>query len=412
VSNPAFEKDEHGNYVPNEFDSMSPIFSSHALAPIERTYSEWFYSAYNSPTGVYAPQFGGNRAYVATCQDCHMRAVTGKGCNDPAAPTRTDLPLHDMSGGSTWMLGVLNHLYPGRFNTAAMDAGILRARYMLQNAATLSAVQEGIKLKVTVTNDSGHKLPTGYPEGRRVWLNIKLLDAESNLIFESGAYDPATGELAASGARIYEAKPGLDSVTAPLVGVEEGPSFHFVLNNKIFKDTRIPPRGFTNANFAMFGGSPVTTGYEDGQYWDDVLYGLKPGVVTAQINLYYQSTSKEYIEFLRDKNITNSAGQVLYDLWNENDKCPPELMASVTLSVNIPSMAADLDDDGDVDEDDLALFLGCASGPAMPHDGTPTCTQADFDNDGDVDQDDFGVMQRCLSGAGELPDPACMGTNS
>jgi cytochrome c553 len=410
VSNPAFEKDENGNYLPNAFDAPSPIYSSHALMPIERTYSEWFYSAYNSPTGVYNPLLGGNKPYVATCQDCHMRDVTGKGCNDPAAPTRSDLPLHDMTGGSTWLPGLLGQLFPGQVNTAALSAGIIRARYMLQNAATLEAVQDGVQLKVKVTNESGHKLPTGYPEGRRMWLNIRLLDADSNVVYESGAYDAETGVLTHDPSmRIYEAKPGLDGVTAPLVGVDEGSSFHFVLNNKIFKDTRIPPRGFTNANFALFGGIPITRGYADGQYWDDVLYRLKPGVVTAQVNLYYQSTSKEYVEFLRDKNTTNSAGQTLYDLWNNNGKCPPELMASVTLPVTIAPAAADLDGDADVDTADLDLFRGCALGPNVPHDGTPTCTKADFDTDTDVDQADFAVMQRCLSGSGELPDPSCAG---
>ncbi len=107
-------------------------------------------------------------------------------------------------------------------------------------------------MKVSVTNESGHKLPTGYPEGRRAWINIQFYDVGNNMVFESGAYDAATGTLIHDGTeRVYEAKPGLDGVTAPLVGVPEGPSFHFVLNNRIFKDTRIPPRGFSNANFAL-----------------------------------------------------------------------------------------------------------------------------------------------------------------
>jgi hypothetical protein len=42
--------------------------------------------------------------------------------------------------------------------------------------------------------------------------------------------------------------------------------------------------------------------------------------------LYYQSTSKEFVEFLRDENTTNTKGQELYDLWNDNGKCPPEIM--------------------------------------------------------------------------------------
>lgn len=419
VSNPAFYLDPEGNYVPNAFDAMADGFGPHTLMPVERTYSEWLHSAYNTPEGVYAPQFGGNKAFVATCQDCHMRSVTGKACNIAEAPVRNDLAMHDMTGGSTWLPGLLHLLHPGEIDTVAVQDGILRARYMLQNAAQLAAVQEGTQLKVTVTNDTGHKLPTGYPEGRRIWISVKLFDAGMNLIQESGAYDPDTGVLTQDDAKVYEAKPGLDALTASLVGVPEGPSFHFVLNNKIFKDNRIPPRGFTNAAFATFGGTPVAYAYEDGQYWDDTLYTVIPGAASAQVNLYYQSTSKEYVEFLRDQNVTDDAGQILYDLWNEHGKCPPELMASVTLSVFGPVVAADLDGDSDVDLDDFAILQACTTGAKVPYDPQnlpPGCNltpdaegiiAADFNRDGSVDQQDFAVLQRCYSGENVPADPSC-----
>ncbi len=105
-----------------------------------------------------------------------------------------------------------------------------------------------------------------------------------------------------------------------------GPSLHFVLNNQIYEDNRIPPRGFTNATFAAFGGAPVGHNYADGQYWDDTLYTLPAGTTRAEARLYYQSTSKEFVEFLRDENHTNTKGQEMFDLWNNNGKCPPTLM--------------------------------------------------------------------------------------
>ena len=49
---------------------------------------------------------GGNGDYedgttrYYSCQSCHMRPVTGQGCNKNGAPLRTDLPLHDMTGGN------------------------------------------------------------------------------------------------------------------------------------------------------------------------------------------------------------------------------------------------------------------------------------------------------------------------
>ena len=70
--------------------------------------------------------------------------------------------------------------------------------------------------------------------------------------------------------------------------------------------------------------------YDDGQYWDDTLYTLPVGATKAVARLYYQSTSKEFVEFLRDENRTNTKGQQMYDLWNNNGKCPPTLMAEAT----------------------------------------------------------------------------------
>lgn len=356
VSNTAFQNDGSGNFLPNSFDAASPTYSAHNLMPIERTYSEWFYSEYNTQQGVYAPAFGGNKDYVATCQDCHMRDVTGRGCNLAGVPIRDNLPLHDMTGGSTWLPGLLSTLYPGEVNDAALQAGISRARYMLQNAADLSAVQNDAQLNVTVTNNTGHKLPTGYPEGRRIWINVRFFDGGMSLLGESGAYDAATGVLTHDAdVKIYEAEPGLDALTADLVGVDPGQSFHFVLNNKIFKDNRIPPRGFTNANYSAFGGAPVGATYPDGQYWDDTAYDVPPGTTSAQVTLYYQSTSKEFVEFLRDANTTNSKGQALYDLWNGNGKCPPEVMATLTVPINLV-IAGDINDDGHVDATDTMLF--------------------------------------------------------
>ena len=336
VSNPEFTRDEQGNYQPNTLNASSTSFSPHAIGPVERTYSEWLASAYNSSNGVYAPQFAGNNpgGFVSTCQDCHMHAITGQGCNitnNPTVPTRNDLPLHDMTGGSTWLPGLLTNLYPAEVNAAAIQSGIARAGYMLQNAASVAVGDDGAQIKVTVTNECGHKLPTGYPEGRRIWVNVKFYNDAGALLGESGAYNETNGVLTRDvQAKIYEVHPGIDTNIAGIVNVIAGPSLHFVLNNKIYEDNRIPPRGFTNDVFAPFGGAPVGHEYADGQYWDDSFYALPAGATKAEVKLYYQSTSKEFVEFLRDENFSNTNGQAMYDLWNDNGKCPPTLMAQTT----------------------------------------------------------------------------------
>ncbi|MAB81016.1 MAG: hypothetical protein CMJ89_16845 [Planctomycetes bacterium] len=329
VSNLAYEWNGFGSYVPS-FDQPASDLGHGSVFPIERTFSEWAFSDYNSVEGVFAPALGGNRDYVSSCQDCHMRATTGSGCNPtafPTAPVRNDLPLHDLTGGNTWVPSLIDQLYPGTVDPAALAATIDRARYMLQHASKLETFFEGGMLRVRVTNDTGHKLPTGYPEGRRMWINVQFLKRNGELLNESCAYDFNTGVLLEDAeAKIYEIKLGLDTAAAALTGLPAGPTFHFVLNNQIYKDNRIPPRGFTNLNFATFGGLPVGYAYANGQYWDDTIYTVPKDAQSAVIRLYYQTTSKEYVEFLRDENVTNSKGQELYDLWDQNGKCPPELM--------------------------------------------------------------------------------------
>lgn len=352
VSNPAFQNDGSGNYNANALDTTAAQFSPHFMAPVERTYSEWLNSEYNTSTGIHAPQFAGNKpgGRVSSCQDCHMRDVAGYGADpntNPGVPLRANLPLHDMTGGSTWLPGLLTNLFPNDVSATAIQGGIARATQLLTNAASLAFADAGNELKITVTNECGHKLPTGYPEGRRVWLNVKFYDEAMNLLGESGAYDPATGVLTRdAGAKIYEVHPGLETNLASALGLPPGPSLHFVLNNRTYEDNRIPPRGFSNASFAAFGGAPVGHSYADGQYWDDTLYARPAGATRAEVKLYYQSTSKEFVEFLRDENRTTSHGQLMYDLWATNGRCPPTLIAEKTWVVAFAMKSAQLTPSG------------------------------------------------------------------
>jgi hypothetical protein len=100
----------------------------------------------------------------------------------------------------------------------------------------------------------------------------------------------------------------------------------------VLKDNRIPPRGFTNAAFEAFGGEPVGASYADGQHWDEVSYPVGEAAVAAEATLWYQTASREYVEFLRDENATNAAGFLLFDLWEQHGKSEPVAMARATLA--------------------------------------------------------------------------------
>lgn len=83
------------------------------------------------------------------------------------------IPEHVMVGGNTWVPMLLQD--PAWRLSVPNDAAYLnttaqRARSMLGRAATLTAtlVPSGTQkaVHVRVVNETGHKLPTGYPEGR------------------------------------------------------------------------------------------------------------------------------------------------------------------------------------------------------------------------------------------------------
>jgi hypothetical protein len=187
-----------------------------------------------------------------------------------------------------------------------------------------------------------------------MWLNVQFYDSAGALINERGAYNPDSAELSTTDTKVYEGKLGLDADAAAATGLPEGESFHFVLNNTWIKDNRIPPRGFTNAAFTAVQAGPVGYSYADGQYWDDTVFGIPRDACRVDVTLYYQTTTKEYIEFLRDANHTNSAGIDAYNLWVQFGKSEPVAMDNLTLVLTLP---ADLNGDDIVDLSDLAQLL-------------------------------------------------------
>ena len=235
---------------------------------------------------------------------------------------------------------------------------------MLRDASDMELAQVGTQLRVRIVNQSGHKLPTGYPEGRRMWVNVRFLDANGTVIAERGAYDQGTATLNATDTKVYEANDGLDQPLAAATGLQAGPTFRVALANTRFKDNRIPPRGFANAAFTADGCAPVGYTYADGQYWDDTLFELPPGTRSAVATLWYQTSSREYMEFLRDNAVSDCSGPHVYDLWARFGKSAPVDMDSATIPI-VPSIMGDLNNDGVVNGADLGLLLSGWGHPGL-----------------------------------------------
>ena len=414
-----------------------------------------------------------------SCQTCHMPATTALGCDKNGVPLRDDQPMHDLTGGNYWMPQVMQYmdsagtLLLGGSLTAeeisGMNAGVLRAQSNLDNAASLTV--NGNVLRVV--NLTAHKLISGYPEGRRMWLNIVWKDGNGATVREDGAYGAVTvsfdvngdGEVDAGdtvdtlldlldpNTKVYEAHGAItkewadkliavsssyasvpvafDRITgavthtvADIAALDAGgyhETFHFVLNNKVAKDNRIPPYGMDYDESLTRSILPVpATQYGNPgpggtfNYWDDVTLNPPTGAVTADISLKYQPTSWEYIQFLdhaNDGSITYLAneGSNILDAWLNTGMAAPYTMASTTWTApdgdgdgvpdssdNCPAIPNPLQDDndgdllGDVCDDDDDND-GLSDVDEMNFDGNPAYNAATDTNPFSADTDNDGI---------------------
>ncbi|MBX3386124.1 MAG: hypothetical protein KF768_06110 [Phycisphaeraceae bacterium] len=406
VSLPHYTKQTDGSFTLNAYNEPGP--SKHLQFPEQRTYSEWANSLFaQGPVNV-SGRFGGTRPAVSSCQDCHMPGANAEGCGIGPAPTRPQMPRHTFSGANSWVLAAVRELYfdseSGLSEQSVID-GIERNRQMMAAASDLELSKVGSQLNARVINFTGHKLPTGYPEGRRMWVNVQFYNSIGDLIAERGRYDETTGTLINGGSdtKVYEAVHGIDSTVAALTGHPEGPLFRLSLVNKKFKDNRIPPMGFTNASFAAVGTEPVPAGiYSDGQYWDDTQYAVPPGATRAEVRVFHQTSTREYMEFLRDNDVSprlsnlpeippeygnaeTTSGQLAYNLWAALGKSAPVLMDFGV--INLVSCPGDINSDQVVDLADLLDFLSSWS-PSLGQTVTPG-SNGDFNGDGVVDLADL-----------------------
>jgi hypothetical protein len=250
--------------------------------------------------------------------------------------------MHGPVGGSTWIQDVTWLIWDGKdMDRKSLDLGKQRAKKFLAEAATLdiSFSRPGYAT-LRITNKTGHKLPTGYEEGRRMWINAAFLDSSGKVVKEIGKYtekdDVIFGEsveaptlIDPEQTRVYEILFGISEARAEKYNVKPGKSFHSVLNDTIVIDNRIPPEGFSNAAFRQHHSQPVGATYADGQYWDQFELELPKGAKRIVVKLMYESVSWEYLKFLAEENKTDEWGKKLYDAWTKTGKCPPTVATTI-----------------------------------------------------------------------------------
>lgn len=311
--------------------------------PVERTYSEWTQSMFADL--VFRDRFGDvitdlpALARGRSCQHCHMPVSDDPGaraCSFCTSGSRAgELPIHELAGGNAWMPQVLKGEYGAALNReAAFDQTTAAARRLLSESTALGLTQQDytaptptvagqLIVQAKVTNLSGHKLPTGYAEGRRMWLELVVRDALDTVVFASGSYDDATATLAVDPQlRTYEARHGIwdvDTASCKTTDTLGREFFHFVLADCIASDTRIPPLGLRPARAGDSDGlelAPV------GRIYASVAPGVLSNVdlatytvalpigsaapFTVKARLRYQTASRDYVEFLRDQAVDNA----------------------------------------------------------------------------------------------------------
>ena len=114
-----------------------------------------------------------------SCQGCHMPEpepdyATAISTRPQNSPLRSPFAIHELVGGNTQLLSMLKTYrdvlgIADSTTEAGFDAKIEQTRKMLRRAATLEIgptsfiTPETLSIPLTVTNRSGHKLPTSFP---------------------------------------------------------------------------------------------------------------------------------------------------------------------------------------------------------------------------------------------------------
>ena len=293
--------------------------------PLQTTYSEWLGSDY------------ARGATAQTCQSCHMPEASPlealRAARAGGAPDRMGVRRHDLHAANAWGMDLLRAAFPGE-SDAAFTAARTRIEATLRSSARVEIVEApataspgaAVRVRVRVTNLTGHKLPTGYEDARVMWLELRVGDT-----VVSGAY--ANDELVEDNqARIYRLQ----------LGRREGSGLvanEFVARHEaVLEDTRIPPRGSRpEARIAPVGRDYA--GGPDGtlRHWDETTYTVTLPTTGASVpitaRLMYRSTTRHYVEAIAAENRSDMRGAELLRLFNASGRAAPLEVGRATATV-------------------------------------------------------------------------------
>lgn len=300
--------------------------------PLDTTYEEWTASDYAD---------GG--ASATSCIDCHMQKKLGEFpvTNLFESPLRTDPRDHALVGGNHWGILAVMEANPDRAATygpsfqlalaRTLDSLESSAQVTLVDAPREAAAGETFNVTVRVENLTGHKFPTGYAESRRAWIALSLVGGGDQEVALLGGYDAATGEIQADPpTHVYRAVHGRWDQASGTGQKEE----HIVLHDMILSDTRIPPKGFVPSTTTA---PTMEIDYADGsggyRHYDEATFAVTApaaatGTLTLSARIYFQSMTREHVEFLKSENVTDTRGDDLEAIYLATGEAAPILVAS------------------------------------------------------------------------------------
>lgn len=315
----------------------TPVFSTHVnkseLCATCHTLFTPFFNSQNQVAGYFPEQTPyiewKNSIYQLSgieCQSCHMPRIE-EGIDISTTPPwhqvlRSPYWRHDFAGGNVYMCAMLKTyaVELGLTSGAAeLDSTIKKSKAMLQEktvALNLVSRQQNdtVYTEVTLTNLTGHKLPTGIPF-RRMWIHLTAEKETGAIVFESGKWD-SHGEIIGIDS-IYE--PHHDIITdgnrvqiyePVLMNTENELTYTLLRAAGFFKDNRLPPIGFKSSHIsydsvAVYGVNDPnfnrnSTGQE-GSGSDRITYIFTnnyTGTLKIKAEVCYQTVKPEFIEHL------------------------------------------------------------------------------------------------------------------
>lgn len=332
----------------------------------QRTYSEWARSEFAEP----GEQF-------RSCQDCHMPEVPDSAACGPYNNVHQHPEgnrRHELLGANRFMLTLLQEDAAPGFEASTYGVALERMDEFLTTAATMEvdppeSVDVGVGLQglgVTVTNETGHKLPSGYSEGRVMWIEV-VGRYNDEIVMSSGLWDPDTGTI--------QDDPSVRRYEGIAQDYETGTRNHLLLNNYWVEDNRIPPRGLRpHVETDPVGDRYAMTGEGTWQHWDEVSYEIEgsPDVVDAtpedagddqldvSVRLLYLINTRDYIELLADDNDTTEVGTELAGRFQAMGWATPVVLAEEEFRVPISGFGGSVGGSSTTDGGDET------AGPADP----------------------------------------------